>query len=80
MTMDEFVKANAATPDGYTATADALVQRMLATFEAHPEAADLSSAWDLFKVPGFKCDDLQPSAFQAGWAFAHAKRAWAARK
>ena len=62
--------------DAYVATADTLVERILPTFRQHPEAALLTSAWDLFSVPGFKCDDIGPSAAQAGWAFAEARRRW----
>lgn len=54
----------------YTDTADALVARIDALVPAHPEILTLTSAWELFRVPGFHCDDLQPSAFQAGWALA----------
>jgi hypothetical protein len=64
----------------YEATADALVARILATFEAHPEAAELSSAWDLFKVPGFECGDIGPSAAQASWALGCAKAIWSERQ
>lgn len=69
------------TPEqAYEATADALVKRILSTFEQHPEAANLTSAWDLFKVPGFDCSDIGPSAAQAGWAFGRAKALWKAQK
>jgi len=61
----------------YEATANALVTRILETLRAHPEAAQLTDCWGLFKVPGFKCDDLAPSAFQAAWAFGKAKALFA---
>jgi hypothetical protein len=52
----------------YETTANELVKRIEALVPEHPEILTLESAWDLFKIPGFKCDDLQPSAAQAGWA------------
>lgn len=63
-----------ATPEqDYEGTANALVLRMLESLLAHPEAAN-GDVWGMLKVPGFRCDDLQPSMFQAGWAFAKAKK------
>ena len=59
----------------YVATADELVARILALMPAHPEIMGMDSAWDLFKVPGFKCDDIAPSLAQASWALAAAKQA-----
>jgi hypothetical protein len=61
----------------YEATADALVKRILEAFRAHPESASITDAWDLFKVPGFKCSDLEPSLAQAGWALSRAKKLYA---
>ncbi len=63
----------------YEAAADKLVQRMLQTFEAHPDAAQLDDVWKMLKVPGFNCDDIGPSLFQAGWAFSMAKKLWRER-
>lgn len=60
----------------YESTADAMVARILETFKRHPEAAALDDVWKLFKVEGFKCDDIGPSLAQAGWAFVEAKRQW----
>jgi hypothetical protein len=68
---------NAASPDdAYSQTANVLVQRILETFEKHPEAAEITDAWKLLKVKGFDCSDLEPSLFQADWALAHARRIW----
>ena len=63
------------TPDaaGYASTADRLVERIKALIPNHPEILELNDAWGLFKVDGFKCDDIGPSAFQASWALAKAK-------
>jgi len=58
----------------YEETANELVSRIMALIPEHPEILEMKSAWDLLKVDGFKCDDLQPSAAQAGWAFAQAKK------
>lgn len=58
----------------YDAIANALVTRILETLKLHPEAADVTDAWALFKVPGFKCDDLAPSFAQASWALSRARR------
>jgi hypothetical protein len=69
-----------ATTESYAATADELVRRISALIPKNPQIlSDSFSAWDLFKVKGFKCDDLAPSAFQAGWALSKA-RALAADK
>lgn len=57
----------------YEETADELVQRIRRLGTANPEVFLLESAWDLFKI-GLKCDDLQPSAAQASWAFNRAKQ------
>jgi hypothetical protein len=58
----------------YEATANELCRRIAALIPEHPEILTLESAWDLFKVPGFKCDDLQPSLAQASAALAFAQR------
>jgi hypothetical protein len=57
----------------YESTATALVDRISALMPTHPEILRMDSAWDLFKVPGFKCDDLQPSLAQARAALSLAK-------
>lgn len=61
----------------YSKTADELVARITALIPDHPEIMDMESAWDLFDVDGFKCDDLQPSMFQAGWALQKSKQDFA---
>ena len=57
----------------YEATADELVRRIRTLIPEHPEILELESPWDLFKVEGFNCADIGPSAFQASWALARAK-------
>lgn len=57
----------------YTSIADVLVERISALIPDHPEILTLEDAWGLFKVPGFKCDDLAPSLFQATRALSKAK-------
>ena len=56
----------------YEDTANELVHRIV---DAVPPNTlrDMESAWDLFRVEGFHCDDLQPSLMQATWALATAK-------
>lgn len=55
----------------YSSTADALVQRILAL--PHDKVEACNDAWGLFKIEEFKCDDLEPSLFQADWALSKAK-------
>ena len=55
---------------GYSATAEALVDRIVAL---GPQILEVEDAWGLFKVPGFQCDDLHPSFYQAQFALAKAK-------
>lgn len=59
--------------DLYRFTADLLTQRILALIPEHPEILTLTDAWQLFKVPGFECADLQPSMAQADAALIIAK-------
>ena len=54
----------------YTNTADELTTRIVAL---GPQVMEIASAWDLFKVPGFHCQDLQPSLFQVQWSLSRAK-------
>ncbi len=65
-------------PTSYESTANALVNRILALIPEQPQILQLESAWDLFKVPGFKCDDIGPSLAQASWALSAAKQAYTA--
>lgn len=58
----------------YESTANELRNRITALIPEHPEILAMESAWDLFEVDGFKCDDLSPSMAQAGWALANAKQ------
>jgi len=58
----------------YISTADQLVERIHALIPTHPEIMEMDDCWNLFKVEGFHCDDLQPTMFQASWALSEAKR------
>ena len=58
----------------YETLANTLEERIFQLIPAHPEIMEMESAWDLLKIKEFKCDDLGPSAAQAGWAFAYARR------
>lgn len=62
----------------YEATANELSDRIYALIPSHPEIMTLESPFDLFKVEGFNCDDLQPSLAQAGAALAHARNKYRA--
>ena len=65
----------------YTSTAEELASRIAALIPDNPQIMrDDFGAWDLFKVNGFKCDDLAPSLFQAGWALRKAREMAAAVK
>lgn len=62
------------THTGYSATADELTRRIADLIPSNPQIMDDGfSAWDLFNVPGFKCDDLAPSLFQASWSLKKAR-------
>lgn len=58
----------------YADVGNVLEDRIFQLIPKHPEIMEMESAWDLFKIEAFNCDDLAPSAAQAVWAFAHAKR------
>ena len=60
----------------YSDTANALGERILALIEKQPEVLHLSNPFDLFKVPGFECADLQPSLAQAAYSLRWAQRKW----
>jgi hypothetical protein len=54
----------------YERTCDELTQRIVAL---GPCILELTDAWQLFKVSGFECRDLQPSMAQADGALAKAQ-------
>jgi len=56
----------------YVSTADELVNRISALIPSRPEILKIENPFELFKVEGFKCDDLQPSLAQASWALSKA--------
>ncbi len=58
----------------YESTADELVNRIRSLIPTNPEILSMESPFDMFKVPGFKCDDLAPSFSQACWALARARQ------
>lgn len=63
----------------YEETAATLKSRILALIPDHPEILEIESAWRLFDVPGFSCNDLGPSLYQAQWALAAAIQEWKSR-
>lgn len=64
----------------YESTANELANRILALLPDHPELRTSTDPWQLFKVPGFKCDDLQPSLAQAAWALGEAQGRYSASR
>ena len=60
----------------YSATADILVGRIVDLIPRNPHIMEMDSPWDLFKVKGFKCDDIGPSLFQASCSLAKAKQVY----
>jgi hypothetical protein len=54
----------------YVATADALTNRIVAL---GLQVLAIDSPWALFKVDGFRCDDLAPSFAQAQFALVKAQ-------
>jgi hypothetical protein len=64
------------TPAGYTSLANALRDRILALMPDNPTLATMDDPWGLFKVPGFKCDDLGPTLAQAAFALRAAQQAY----
>lgn len=58
----------------YQGTADELTNRILVLIPDNPQIMDMEKAWELYDIDDFKCDDLQPSTFQAGWALNKAKQ------
>ncbi len=59
--------------NGYEQTADELTRRILDLIPSNPEILTMDSPWGLFKVPGFKCDDIGPSLYQAQFSLAKAR-------
>lgn len=51
---------------GYGEAIDELVKRILDFIPKYPEILVMDDPWQLFKIPGFTCDDLGPSLAQAG--------------
>lgn len=60
--------------DFYESTGNILADRILKLIPEHPEILTIEGAFDMFKVEGFYCDDLQPSLGQATWAIGRACR------
>jgi hypothetical protein len=66
--------------EAYESTGNELRNRILALITDHPEILEMDDCFKLFKVEGFKCDDLQPSLAQAGWAMRSAQRLFRERQ
>lgn len=61
----------------YEDTADVLTQRIVAI---GPDILNIDDPWQLFKVSGFDCSDLNPSLAQASFALAKAQTILAASR
>ena len=57
----------------YAGTEKELEDRIFDLIPKNLELLEMTDPWDLFKIPGFKCDDLAPSLFQAQYALEKAK-------
>jgi len=62
----------------YQKTTETLVETIKKLIPGNPQILAMNSAWDLFKVPGFKIDDGPngPSYAQAAWALSKAQHDW----
>lgn len=58
----------------YAGVGEELKRRIVALIPDHPEIMEFDDPWPLFKVDGFKCDDLGPTLAQAAVALRHAQR------
>lgn len=61
-------------PTSYTKAAETLVERIRALVPTHPEILTFDDPWALFRVPGFKCSDLDVSLAMASAALAQVQR------
>jgi hypothetical protein len=60
--------------DSYESTGQELVKRIKALIPNNTHILTMTECWDLFKVPGFKCDDLDVTMAMADAALSIAKR------
>jgi hypothetical protein len=63
----------------YEAAGQELKRRIAALIPEHPAILEITNVFDLYKVPGFACSDLQPSLAMAGAALSAAKSEWRRR-
>jgi len=57
---------------GYENTLSELEKRILKLIPANTQILEITDVWDLFKIDGFKCDDIEPSYAQARHALNNA--------
>ena len=57
-----------------------LTKRILGLMEREPRVVEISDPWELFKVPGFKCDDLEPTVAEASAALGEARELYVSLK
>lgn len=62
----------------YASTAETLCDRIFVLIPENPQILYLDGPWAMFKIPGFDCDDLNPSLAQACGALGKAKLRWRA--
>lgn len=52
----------------YDGVVGALADQIRALVPVQPQILQLEDPWGLFRVPGFNCEELNPSLEQATWA------------
>lgn len=60
----------------YESTANELANRITALIPDNPAILTMDSPFDLHDIPGFHCQDLDPSLAQAGAALRYAVSEW----
>jgi len=57
----------------YEKCGQSLKSRILALIPKHKQILQITDPFELFRIPGFKCDDLEPTLAMADAALAQAK-------
>ena len=63
-------------PSKYTNVIHDLEARILALIPEHPEIAEMTDPWPLFRIDAFDCKDIGPSLAQASAALRGAQVLW----
>ena len=69
-------QVRAVLPLAYTNVVHELEKRILAMMPEYPELVEMVDPWQLFRVEGFNCKDLEPSLAQASAALLGARLLW----